>query len=193
MKATYFYAAGAIALTFGIAACVAGPDLPPPVIAPTPTVSQPTPTPPPAPAPVAPQPVEEPRFANYLDAPQTPGTWRYADDPGETLAVYGQGDALRFIIRCDKSSRQIGLARVAENGPATPRSMTVKTETTSRSLQTEPYSSAVQLHTVELSPGDSLLDAMAITKGRIAIGVVGERTLYLPAWVEISRVIEDCR
>lgn len=40
---------------------------------------------------------------------------------------------------------------------------------------------------------DPILDAMAITKGRFAIETPGLPTLYIPAWVEVSRVIEDCR
>ena len=38
-----------------------------------------------------------------------------------------------------------------------------------------------------------LLDAMAITRGRFAVEVEGEPGLYVPAWAEVTRVIEDCR
>lgn len=195
MKATYIYAAGAIALTFGIAACVAGPDLPPPVIAPTPTTTgQSTPTPAPTPAAPAPlRPVQEPRFDNYLDAPRTAGTWGYADDPGETLAFYGVGQDYRFIVRCDKSTRQIGLARLAQNASDAARQMTISTETTKRTLTARSMTGTGTLIAAELAPRDPLLDAMAITKGRFAVAVDGERTLYLPAWTEVTRVIEDCR
>jgi len=199
MKAVYFQTAGAIALTFTIAACVAGPDLPPPVIAPTaqataqpapaPAATAPAPAPTPTPLPV----IREPSFDSYLDAPQTPGTWEYANDRGETLAFYGVGEAYRFIIRCDKSTRRIGLARLAENASASPRVMEISTETTTRNLTAEPITSTGRLVAADLSPRDPLLDAMAITKGRFAVGVEGERTLYLPAWAEVTRVIEDCR
>ena len=40
---------------------------------------------------------------------------------------------------------------------------------------------------------DPLLDAMAFSKGRFAVEVAGLPTLYLPSWIEVSRVIEDCR
>jgi len=39
----------------------------------------------------------------------------------------------------------------------------------------------------------ALLDAMALSKGRFAVELEGEAALYLPAWAEVSRVIEDCR
>ncbi|MDX1704632.1 MAG: hypothetical protein R3235_10110, partial [Altererythrobacter ishigakiensis] len=44
-----------------------------------------------------------------------------------------------------------------------------------------------------LPANDPLLDAMAITKGRFAIEVEGMEPLYIPAWAEVTRVIEDCR
>ena len=50
-----------------------------------------------------------------------------------------------------------------------------------------------QIVAADLEPSDTLLDAMAITKGRFSVEVEGTDTLYLPAWVEVSRVIEDCR
>ncbi len=48
-------------------------------------------------------------------------------------------------------------------------------------------------YSVSLNPRDPLLDAMAITRGRFAVEVEGETPLYLPAWAEVTRVIEDCR
>ena len=191
MKAIYFQAAGAIALTFGLgtlAACVPASTppapTPPPVVAPAPTPPPPPPPPPPV--------VQEPVFANYLDAPQSPGTWTYLAETNETLALFGTDPQNPdFIVRCGDGS--VGLGRRVSS-PANPeRLMTVKTETTTRQLQTQRILGRSDLVAVPIDVTDPLLDAMAITKGRIAIGVEGERTLYVPAWVEITRVIEDCR
>jgi len=196
MKATYLYTAGAVVVTFVLAACVSNAAAPAPQIAvPETTIAAPAPAPVTAPTaePAPPPPVQEPFFEYYLDAPQTPGRWGYTDDPGETLATYGIGQNYGFIIRCDKSTRQIGLARVAENASPAPRAMDVTTETTTRALTAEPLTGTGHLIAVELDPRDPLLDAMAITKGRFAVGVEGEHTLYLPAWAEVTRVIEDCR
>ncbi|MGE5953581.1 MAG: hypothetical protein ACM308_08200 [Qipengyuania vulgaris] len=44
-----------------------------------------------------------------------------------------------------------------------------------------------------MAPKSPLLDAMALTKGRFAVETPGLPTLYLPAWAEVTRVIEDCR
>lgn len=182
MKAVYLHAAGAIALTFSIAACV--PQAAPPAPTPTP-VAQPTPTPAPAP-PI----VREPVFDNYLDAPQTQGTWYYMTVSGGPMAAFGTDPQnADFIIRC--TGPRIALARKTSRVPTADRAMTIQTETQTRNLAASPATTG--LVAAGLDPRDPLLDAMAITKGRIAIGVEGERTLYLPAWVEISRVIEDCR
>lgn len=188
MKATFLHAAGAIAVTFGIAACA--PSIVEPQPAPSP-VAVPTPTPAPVaqPAPVAP--VREQFYENYLDAPQTPGTWEYVSEPAETIAVYGIDRANPdFIIRCSRATRQIGMAR--RTSSAGPRRMRITTETAQRDVMTAQVGTRL-LVAAELTARDPLLDAMAITKGRFAVSVEGERTLYLPAWAEVTRVIEDCR
>jgi hypothetical protein len=40
---------------------------------------------------------------------------------------------------------------------------------------------------------DPALDEIAFSRGRIAIEVNGLPTIYLPAWAELGKVIEDCR
>jgi hypothetical protein len=134
--------------------------------------------------------VQEQSYANYLDAPQTPGTWMYRNQSNGGMALYsGTSGTALFMLECDRIAAHVSLFR-ATNGSAPQVAATITSETVTRNLQLTPAGPG---HIVNLSPRDPLLDAMAITKGRIAIGVEGERTLYLPAWVEISRVIEDCR
>ncbi|MGB7419636.1 MAG: hypothetical protein WA918_10700 [Erythrobacter sp.] len=184
MKATSLYLASALTLTFAIAACVPSVERPAPP--PTPPVAMPAPAPPPLPVMV------EPEYENYLDAPQTIGTWRYVDEPGESLAIFGAGAARSdtlFILRCDKASRRIGLGRASVQDA--PLVMDIVTETLTRRLSAQSRSAGLAMS--ELAPDDPLLDAMAITKGRFAVSTEGERTLYLPAWTEVTRVIEDCR
>ena len=184
MKAIYLHLGGALALTFGLAACIPNPEVPVPA-APAPVVV-PAPTPTPSPTPV----VREPVYENYLDAPQTPGTWAYVKIPAGSEAVFDDSDTTNgFSIICSTLDRRIILRRpVAASGE---RTMQITTETTSRSLSAQPAAGGAP--SVSLDPRDPLLDAMAITKGRFAVETEGFRTLYLPAWVEISRVIEDCR
>ncbi|MEO1730776.1 MAG: hypothetical protein AAFR64_08565 [Pseudomonadota bacterium] len=133
----------------------------------------------------------EAAFENYLDAPQTPGTWEYEDEPAESLGLFGIPNPMHpFVVRCDKQLKIVSLARASTaQGPLT---MIIQTETTTRQLvagKVEGY----DFIAANLDPNDPLLDAMAITKGRFVVGLEGEETLYVPAWTEFSRVVEDCR
>lgn len=44
----------------------------------------------------------------------------------------------------------------------------------------------------DLLPFDPLLDAIAFSRGRIAVGLPGTSAIVLPAWAEPARVVEDC-
>ncbi len=194
MKAIYLHAAGALALTFGVAACA--PTIVPPVATPAPApVIRPTAvTPPPV--------VTPPAYDNWIDAPQTPGTWTYQVSAAGPLAVFaGTGSAAPggasansrgdFILTCDRAASRIGFWRAGAS--AGPRAMIVRTETAARTLQAVPADAANPYLTVAISARDLLLDAMALSKGRFSVEVEGQQALYLPAWTEVSRVIEDCR
>ena len=47
--------------------------------------------------------------------------------------------------------------------------------------------------TLQFSPRDPMLDAMAFSRGRFVIEAEGLSPVYAPSWPEVSRVIEDCR
>lgn len=138
--------------------------------------------------------IQETVYENWLDAPQSPGDWAYGKDPDETLAVFtrqGTENAAPFIIRCDVSQRVVALARRGTNAPNTP--MRIRTETTQRLLTAQPVAKQRLLVAATLRADDPLLDAIALSRGRFVVETGGLETLYLPAWSEISRVIEDCR
>jgi hypothetical protein len=149
-----------------IAACVprAEPQAPPP--APPPPAPAPTPSPAPAPAPAP---------ADWEDAPQTPGDWTYANG----TATFGLPGQPRLTMTCAGSA-----VRIAVPGAAAAL-LTIRTETATRAVQARGGAAA-------LPARDSLLDAMAFSKGRFAVEGGGQ-ALYVPAWPEVSRVIEDCR
>ena len=44
-----------------------------------------------------------------------------------------------------------------------------------------------------LAVRDPLLDAMAFSRGRFMLEMAGYPALYLPAWPELGRVVDDCR
>lgn len=186
MKATYLNAVGAIALTFTLAACATSvvPDVatPAPTPAPAPTIAAPMP---------APTTIDASQYADFEDKPQTPGTWSYSETAADSRAVYGTSAAnAAFMMRCDKATRRITLNRATTLRGSQP--MRVDTETASRELSANTVGDSGLL-AADLASGDPLLDAMAITKGRFAITSPQATPLYIPAWVEVSRVIEDCR
>lgn len=180
MKAITFKTAAAVILAGGLAGCV--PASAPPAPAPPPA-PQPSPAPPPAPPPQA------PAFDNWIDAPQTPGTWRYQRQTTRSEAVFvGSNDAPLLRLRCLADSKSMALS-LPESGAARPVA-TIRAQTATRTIAAQP---AGRETIVALDPRDSLLDAMAFARGRFAVEATDLPPLYLPSWPEVSRVIEDCR
>lgn len=67
----------------------------------------------------------------------------------------------------------------------------ITTSAQQRPLSASPY--GAESLAIALPVRDSLLDAMAFSRGRFVLEVNGLSTLALPAWAEVGRVIEDCR
>lgn len=165
--------AAALLFPFLMASCVAPPvDAPPP---PTPVL----PPPPPAPKPA-------PLAGDWQDWPLTPGTWRYARDAGGTRATFGQGGAGVLSLRCDMAARRVILSRPGSADGA----MTIRTSSTTRAVPVQVAAGAADAVFAAREP---LLDAMAFSRGRVAIEQRGAPTLVVPPYAEIGRVIEDCR
>ncbi len=179
MKTSTFAKLAAGAACIVVAGCI------PPAPEPTPTaVPTPTPTPAPPPPEIA-LPVPE----NWMDAPPTPGDWTYRPGSGQTQAVYGPAHAQPYLVlTCNTASRQITLSR--SGSAAGPVPMRILSETRNATLTAQPTGSGVP---ATIPAGDRLLDAMAFSKGRFAVETQGLSTLYIPAWPEVTRVIEDCR
>lgn len=167
--------AAALAATLALASCVSAP---PPTRAPIAA--------PPAPPPVAAPP---PLASDWNDWPLTPGTWRYAADNRGTRAMFGDGGDASVVLRCDRGERRMFLLRA---GAAT-TPMVVRTSSATRSLPTQPTGGAQPYIAAALAVNDPLLDAMAFSRGRVAIQQEGAPVLVVPTYAEIGRVIEDCR
>ena len=151
-------------------------------ISPTPTpTATPRPVPPPPPAP-------PPRVNDWRDAPITPGTWRWRMEGSRSVARFGN-DAL--VLSCNREAAAVTLIRPGAGEDQVP--MTVQTSTLSRTLSAAAQPGPPPMIALTLQARDSLLDAMAFSRGRFAIETAGLPTLYAPSWPEVSRVIEDCR
>ena len=130
---------------------------------------------------------------HWMDAPITPGDWTYIDQGAFSFATYGtaQGGVV-FGMRCDKANHKVSLDRISAQAEAVP--MRIETESMTRLFTADPEQSGqVHILRAQLPAADPFLDAMALSKGRFAVELVGEPTLYLPSWPEVTRVIEDCR
>ncbi len=155
------------ALFVSVAGCVAAPPQPKP----TPPLATPTPRPTSTPTPV-------PTYTSWMDVPQTPGDWRYGPIAGGTAGSFGEAASEpRFAIRCLRRG-EIELVRYGNF--AGDDAMTVRTESVSRRVAGLPMTDNPSLRAV-LPASDSLLDAMAFSKGRFAIEARGVPTLIISA------------
>lgn len=126
---------------------------------------------------------------DWMDAPATPGTWRYGTQGSDTEAgFWSPTNAPMVRLVCITATRNLALS-LPQSGAARPL-VTIRTETATRTVEARPGDRDM---IIPLYPQDPLLDAMALSKGRFAVETDGQSPLYLPAWAEVSRVIEDCR
>lgn len=94
-------------------------------------------------------------------------------------------------MQCDKASRTVTLVRMLPAVSAsTGGALTITTDQGTNAVSTRPSAAGAAARLAATTP---LLDSMAFTRGRFAVAMPGQPTLYLPSWTEISRVIEDCR
>ncbi|MFC3439982.1 hypothetical protein ACFOKF_02010 [Sphingobium rhizovicinum] len=170
-----------------LASCVGpAPQRPAPTPAPQPTRPAP---PPPAPAPAAPTTVE------WQYRPVTPGNWSYRAEAAGSAAFYGPTAAdARLILRCDRASRRISLARAnAGPNPANGGAIIVRTSYGATSWPATPSAGAPPQLVAVRAASDPVLDQIAYSRGKIAVETTGTEPLIIPAWAEAARVIEDCR
>lgn len=154
-----------------LSACVAPQKVaPPPLPAPTPT---PTPAPPPPPA-------------DWRDRALTPGDWIYARSEAQSEARYAPpGSTPLLAFTCDPRAGQIRLTLPGAAAGA----VIIRTSYGDVARQAGAVDAGLQL---AFAARDPLLDQMAFSRGRFMLEA-GGRALIVPAWPEVSRVIEDCR
>ncbi|WP_339822858.1 hypothetical protein [uncultured Parasphingorhabdus sp.] len=166
-------------LLLALASCSTAPPEPAPAPQPTKPVA--------AAPPVLTQPKGE-----WIDWPITPGSWVYRSDNRGSLALFGEtGRDAVFIIRCDKSRRQLFLSRSGSVGKGA--KMVLRT---SAGLQSYPASNSggtPHYAAISVASGDIMMDRIAYSRGRFAVETTGLQSLAIPVWPEFSRVVEDCR
>src|SRR5690606_14248439 len=141
-----------MAVTGMLAGCVAPPAPPPPPPPPPPAEADPAPAPPPA---------------DWRDAPLTPGAWRYGPGEASSEARFGlDGAPPLFVARCDRARRRVALMRPAPVATEAGLAFVVTTSTANRTLPAGSIAGAPGMIGALLSADDSVLDAMAFSRGR---------------------------
>jgi hypothetical protein len=172
------------AALFTLTTCAAPQALPPPP-PPPPPVNNTVLLPPVVKTPEIVQPT-----GHWTDWPMEAGAWSYTRDDRGSIARYGVAgrDAL-VMLRCDRQRARIYFSRAArETG-----SMMVRTSSVSKAVPVGASSAQPPYVASELAVNDTVLDAMAFSRGRIALELPGTQNIAIPVWSEIGRVVEDCR
>ena len=118
------------------------------------------------------------------------GRWTYARTATGSLASFVDGTARsQLTLTCVRSVRRISIARPATG--AAPYLM-VWSSAERRNVPAG-FNPATGLLSADLGAYDKLFDALAFSRGRIAVGASNAAALVAPAEPEYIRVIEDCR
>jgi hypothetical protein len=128
--------------------------------------------------------------ADYSTAVPISGNWTYSPLAGGSQAVFLNAAAQpQLTISCARATRQVTIAKTATG--AAPF-LNVWSTSQTRNIPAS-YNPATGLLSTTIGAYDPLLDAIAFSRGRFAIGASGQPALVLPAWPEVARVVEDCR
>ncbi len=157
----------------------------------------PRPAPPAIPAPSqARLPVAAPQAPSlgWEAASLTPGSWAYRADAAAPAALFGlPASPAIMVIRCVRAQRQILVQRVTRAPPGTMGTVQISTSSRAASLRASvPFTGPVYM-TAEVPASDTLLDAIAFSRGKWGLMQPGEQDLILPRAAEVARVIEECR
>jgi hypothetical protein len=127
---------------------------------------------------------------DYSTAVPRPGSWGYAPVAGGSSARFvDTSGTARLVIQCAMATRQVTIALTSAAPAAT---LSVWTTSLTRALPArfEPNAMRVEAYVAATDP---LIDAIAFSRGRIAVQMPGSDVVVAPAAPEAARVIEDCR
>ena len=127
---------------------------------------------------------------DFSYSPVSPGSWVYRSVAGGSEASFVDGTGTtRMVLACGKITRLVTISRISA-APAA--SLAFWTSSLSRELGArfdQPSGRVI----AQVGSMDSLLDALAFSRGRFASMMPGSPALVLPAEPEIAHVVEDCR
>ena len=112
------------------------------------------------------------------------------DDRGSTAVFGPTGQNAVVSLRCDLQNRRIYVSREAT---APGQRIVIRTSSSMKEFAAKPTGGTPGYLASEIMPMDAILDAMAFSRGRILVESDGHQPVILPAWAEITRIVEDCR
>jgi len=128
---------------------------------------------------------------SWIDWPITAGDWVYRRDTRGSIALFGQAGADALVtLRCDRQRGRIYLARSSSQKAA---NFTLRSSARLKQLAAQTTAGSMPYVAAEIMPDDPIMDALAYSRGRIALETTGELSIALPVWSEIGRIVEDCR
>jgi hypothetical protein len=131
-----------------------------------------------------------PAIPDMSTATPLPGTWSWSQTASGSEGTFSDASARpQLTIRCTRLSRFVTLSRPAS---AAAPSLSVWTSTQTRSLPAK-FDPATARLSADLAAFDPLLDAIAFSRGRFAVGLAGQPPLVVPPWADVARIVEDCR
>ena len=127
---------------------------------------------------------------DFSVATPLPGRWTFVPNAGGGDAVFADtAGRPQLTLRCTRATRRITVLKPAS---APVGAITVWTSSARRDVAAA-FNPATASISADLAATDPLLDAMAFSRGRLAVSVAGAPSLVLPPWPEVSRVVEECR
>ena len=131
-----------------------------------------------------------PAEANLEYAVPIVGNWSYgATRDGSEATFNDSGAHPQLIIRCTRSTRRVSILKAASSASPT---MWIWTSSQKQTLPAT-YDASTGRVSADLPAFNSLLDAIASSRGRVGFSTSGLSALVVPPWADVGRVIEDCR
>jgi hypothetical protein len=131
-----------------------------------------------------------PAIPDLSTATPIAGNWTYAATPDGSEATFLNPTAQpQVTLHCTRATRTVAISKPASS--AAPF-LSIWTSTQTRNLPASYNPTAARI-SAQLIASDTLLDAIAFSRGRIGIGISGQPIGVVPAWAEPARVVEDCR
>lgn len=137
---------------------------------------------------IAPAPAQPPAVDLSYASPAA-GTWSYAPTADGSQAQFRNSALAQLTIRCTRAARVVTISKPAS---AAAPFLFLWTSSEAKSFPAS-FDPATGQASTRLNAFDSILDAVAFSRGRVGVSIAGSPALVVPSWPEPARVIEDCR